>query len=125
MSYVDGFVLPVPRKNLPKYRRMARAAGKAWKRHGALEYFECVGDDLHPKIPGMTPVKFPKMAKAKPNETVVFSFIVFKSRAHRDRVNKSVMREFEKAAKKEKKEMQMPFDVRRMAYGGFKAIAEE
>jgi uncharacterized protein YbaA (DUF1428 family) len=73
----------------------------------------------------MTPVKFPKMAKAKPNETVVFSFIVFKSRAHRDRVNKSVMREFEKAAKEQKKEMQMPFDVRRMAYGGFKTIAEE
>ena len=83
MKYVDGFVLAVPKKNLQAYRQMAQRAGKVWRKHGALEYFECVGDDLKSKWAG---IKFPRTVRAKPGETVVFSFIVFKSRAHRDRV---------------------------------------
>ena len=87
MRYVDGFVLPVPKKNLKAYRRIAQKAGKIWREHGALEYRECAGDDLDIKM-GVT---FPKLAKARPGETVVFSWIVYKSRAHRDAVNKKVM----------------------------------
>jgi len=124
MRYVDGYVLPVPKKNLQKYRSMAREGGKLWKKCGALEYFECVGDDLYPKMGGMSIAKFPKLAKAKPNETVIFSFVVFKSRAHRDSVNRKVMKEMEEYQKGEKKKMEMPFEVKRMAYGGFKAMVD-
>ena len=122
MTYVDGFVLPVPKKNLGQYRRMAKAAGKIWKKHGALKYFECVGDDLTPNTGGMKITTFSRMAKLKPGEAVFFSFIVYKSKAHRNSVNKKVMKEFEKADKKHKV---MPFDIKRMAYGGFRAIVKE
>ncbi|HSL20536.1 MAG TPA: DUF1428 domain-containing protein [Vicinamibacterales bacterium] len=119
MAYVDGFVLPVPRKNLEAYRRMSRKAGKVWRDHGAVEYRECVGDDLHPKGPLMT---FPRSVRLKPGETVVFSWIVFKSRAHRDRVNAKVMRDPRLASMMDPKSM--PFDTRRMVYGGFKVFVE-
>jgi uncharacterized protein YbaA (DUF1428 family) len=116
MRYVDGYVLPVPKKNLRTYRRMAQKAAKVWRKHGALEYFECVGDDLSPKWAG---IKFPRAVRAKPGETVVFSFIVFKSQAHRDSVNARVMKD---PFMDEYKDKPMPFDVKRMAYGGFKVI---
>jgi uncharacterized protein YbaA (DUF1428 family) len=114
--YVDGFVLPVPKKNLNGYRRMARQAGKIWREHGALEFRECVGDDLNVKMG----LPFPRGLKTKPGETVLFSWIVYKSRAHRDRVNAKVMKDprFAKMPK------EMPFDVKRMLYGGFKTIVE-
>src|SRR5688500_16254797 len=89
MPYIDGFVLPMPKKNLQTYRRIARKAGKVWRDHGALEYRECVGDDLDVKMG----LPFPKLAKVKPGETVVFSWIVYKSKAHRDRVNAKVMKD--------------------------------
>jgi uncharacterized protein YbaA (DUF1428 family) len=99
---------------------MARLGAKVWKKHGALEYFECVGDDLHPK---WASIPFPRTVRLKPGETVVFSFIVFKSRAHRDRVNAKVMKDpmMSDPAWKDKP---MPFDVKRMAYGGFKVLVE-
>lgn len=116
MRYVDGFVIPVPEKNLKAYVQMARLGKKMWMKHGALDYKECAGDDLATKW-GMS---FSKMIKLKPGETVVFSYIVFKSRAHRDRVNARVMKEMEKMG-----EMKgMPFDVKRMVYGGFKVLVE-
>jgi uncharacterized protein YbaA (DUF1428 family) len=118
MRYVDGFVLPVPKKSLQLYRGIARKAGKVWRDHGALEYVEATGDDL--KVKGTA--KFPKMAKAKPGETVVFSWIVYKSRAHRDRVNKKVMKDPRIAKMMDPKKM--PFDVKRMAYGGFKVLVD-
>lgn len=114
-AYVDGFVIPIPKKNTAKYKKMAQEAGRVWKRFGALDYKECIIDDAKPKDVTFT---FPKMAKAKPNEAVWFSFIVYKSRAHRDSVNKKVMAYFDK--KYGKTEMQMPFDMKRFAYGGFK-----
>lgn len=117
--YVDGFVIPVSKKNLPAYRRMALAGGKVWKKYGALEYFECVGDDLYPKMGGMKVARFPQLAKAKPGETVVFSFVVFKSRAHRDQVNAKMMKD-----PSMNENMPMPFDMNRMAYGGFKTIVD-
>src|SRR5256885_14798470 len=89
MAYVDGYVLPLPKKNLPIYRRIAQKAGKIWREHGALEYRECVGDDLEVKWG----VPFPRMMKRKPGETVVFAYVVFKSRAHRDQVNAKVMKD--------------------------------
>jgi uncharacterized protein YbaA (DUF1428 family) len=118
MSYVDGFVLPVPKRNLAKYRRMAEKASRIWRQHGALEYFECAGDDLDVKM--MVP--FPRMVKPKRGETVVFSWIVFKSRAHRDRVNAKVIKDPRLADMMDPKHM--PFDFKRMAYGGFKVIVE-
>ncbi len=114
--YVDGFVLPVPKRNLEAYRRIARLAGKVWREHGALEYRECVGDDL--KAKGFVP--FPRLIKSKPGETVFFSWIVYKSRAHRDRVNKKVMKDPRLAGMANN----MPFDWRRMAAGGFKVLVE-
>jgi uncharacterized protein YbaA (DUF1428 family) len=115
--YVDGFVLPVPRKNLAAYRSMARKAGKVWREHGALEYIECVGDDFKVKG-GLVP--FPRLARSKPGETVLFSWIVYESRAHRDRVNAKVMKDPRLASMMAGKAM--PFDVKRMAYGGFKVL---
>jgi uncharacterized protein YbaA (DUF1428 family) len=117
MRYVDGFLLPVPKKNLDAYRRMAQKAGKIWREHGALEYRECVGDDLEAKFG----IPFPPIVKVKPAETVVFSWIVFKSRAHRDRVNAKVMKDPRIANMAPKT---MPFDLKRMAYGGFKVLVE-
>jgi len=114
-NYVDGFVIPIPKKNGAKYKKLARQAMGVWKRFGALDYKECVLDDAKPKFVTLT---FPKMAKTKPTETVWFSFITYKSRAHRDAVNKKVMAYFEKKYGKDM--MQMPFDMKRFAYGGFK-----
>jgi uncharacterized protein YbaA (DUF1428 family) len=118
MAYVDGFVLPIPKRKLEKYRSIARQAGKIWKKMGALEYRECVGDDMFPK--GAYP--FPKLARIKPGQTVVFSWIVYKSRANRDRVNARVMADPRIAEMMDAKAM--PFDVKRMAYGGFTILVE-
>ena len=116
--YVDGYVLPVSKKNLQTYRRIAQKAGKIWREHGALEYRECAGDDLSVKFG--TP--FPRQIKLKPGETVVFSYIVFKSRAHRDSVNAKVMKDPRLTATMDASSM--PFDCKRMLYGGFKTIVE-
>jgi uncharacterized protein YbaA (DUF1428 family) len=113
MAYVDGFLLAVPKKKTAEYLAIARKAGKVWKDHGALEYRESIGDDLKVKW-GMP---FPKAIRAKAGETVVFSWIVYKSRAHRDRVNAKVMKDKRLAAMMDPKAM--PFDLKRMAYGGF------
>jgi len=118
MKYVDGYVLPVPNKNLPAYRRMARKGGKIWREHGALEFRECVGDDLKAKWA----LPFPSMVKLKPGETVIFSWITFKSRAHRDSVNAKVMKDPRLAKIMDVKSM--PFDPKRMAYGGFKTMVD-
>jgi len=118
MHYVDGYVLPIPKKHMGSYRRIARVAGKIWREHGALEYRECAGDDLNAKCG----VGFPKIIKAKPGETVVFSWIVFKSRADRDRVNAKVMKD--PRLLKAMKASGLPMDMRRMGYGGFKIIVE-
>lgn len=120
MRYVDGFVLVVPKSKLKTYEKMAKDASKVWRKFGALEYMECVAEDMKP--PHIT-FTFPKMAKAKPNELVLFSFIVYKSRKHRDSVNKKVMAYFEKKYK-DPKDQEMPFDMKRMAYGGFKALVD-
>jgi uncharacterized protein YbaA (DUF1428 family) len=109
MKYVDGYVLPVPKKNLPAYRRMAATAGKVWREHGALEFRECVGEDL--KTKKIKP--FPNLVKPKPGETVVFSWIVFKSRAHRDAVNARVTKDPRLAKMMNMKAI--PFDSKRMA----------
>ena len=116
--YVDGFVIPVPRNNLAAYKKMSQKAGKIWREHGALEYRECVGDDLQSEF-GMP---FPKTVKLKDGETVVFSWIVFKSRTHRDRVNAKVMKDPRLAKMMDPKAM--PFDGKRMFWGGFKTIVE-
>jgi uncharacterized protein YbaA (DUF1428 family) len=118
MNYVDGYVLPVPKKNLSVYRQIAQKAGKIWREHGALEYRECIGDDLKPGWG----VAFPKMIKAKPGETIIFSYIVFKSRAHRDKVNAKVMKD--KRLNEMMDASSMPFDCKRMAYGGFKVLVD-
>jgi uncharacterized protein YbaA (DUF1428 family) len=117
MPYVDGFVLPVPKRQLQTYRRIAQRAGKLWREHGALEYRECVGDDLKLTMG----IAFPRMAKAKRGETVCFSWIVYKSRAHRDRVNAKVMKDPRMA---KMMSQPMPFDLSRMAYGGFKVLVD-
>ncbi|HET9904241.1 MAG TPA: DUF1428 domain-containing protein [Xanthobacteraceae bacterium] len=114
MPYVDGFVLPVPKKNLKAYFAMARAAGKVWKEHGALDFHECIADDVKP---GKW-TSFPQSVKLKAGETVVFSWITYKSRAHRDRVLAKVMKDPRITKAMEKKSV--PFDGKRMVYGGFK-----
>ena len=119
MAYVDGFLLPLPKRKVAEYQRIARKAGKVWREHGALEYRECVGDDLKVKMG----VPFTKQAKAKPGETIVFAYIVYKSRAHRDRVNARVMKD-PRLAQMMQDPKSMPFDVKRMAYGGFKVIVD-
>ena len=118
MRYVDGFVLPVPKKNLKAYRGMAQKAGKVWKEHGALEYVECVADDVKPG----KHTSFPQSVKLKPGETVVFAYIVYKSRTHRDRVNAKVMKD--PRLKNMMDPKAMPFDGKRMFWGGFKALVE-
>ena len=120
MKYVDGFVLVVPENKVTEYRQMAEQGGNVWKKHGALEYVECVGEDLNPEMAGIT---FTKMAGAKPGEKVVFSFIVFESRAHRDEVNAKVMQDPE-MNDPQYRDMPMPFDMKRMAYGGFDVIVD-
>jgi uncharacterized protein YbaA (DUF1428 family) len=118
MPYVDGYLLPVPKKNLKAYAKMATLASKVWKDHGALEYRECVGEDLNVKWG----VPFGKMLKLKPGETVIFAYIVYKSRAHRDRVNAKVMKDPRLTAGME--QSAMPFDMKRMLYGGFTTLVE-
>jgi uncharacterized protein YbaA (DUF1428 family) len=118
MKYVDGYVLPVPKKNLPTYRRIAQKAGKVWREHGALEFRECVGDDLNVKMAA----SFPRTIKLKAGETVVFSWIAFKSRAHRDAVNAKLMKDPRLAKMMDSKSM--PFDSKRMVYGGFKVMVD-
>ncbi|WP_312911821.1 DUF1428 domain-containing protein [Natronosalvus caseinilyticus] len=118
--YVDGFVIPVPNEQLDAYREMASEAGNLWIEHGALEYFEGVGDDMEPDMDGMPMVTFPQLAGMGDDETVVFSFIVFESRDHRDDVNAKVMDD--PTMGPENYEEEMPFDPERMAYGGFRSI---
>ncbi len=116
--YVDGFVLPVPKKKLDAYRKLARQAGKIWREHGALEYLECVGEDL--AVECGTP--FPRLLALKPGETAVVSWILYKSRAHRDRVNAKVMQDPRLAKMMDPKAM--PFDVQRMSHGGFEVLVD-
>ena len=118
MKYVDGYVLPVPKAKIAVYRRIAQKAGRIWRDHGALDYKECVGDDLDVKWG----VPFPRNMKLKSGETVIFAYVVFKSRAHRDRVNAKVMKDPRLAASMEASSM--PFDTKRMVYGGFKVIVD-
>lgn len=117
-KYVDGFVLSIPKKNAARYKQMAREAKDVWLKLGALDYKECIGDDLNPDTGGAPLFPFPKMAKTKPNEQVWFSFIVYKDKRHRDSVNKKAMAYFDE--KYEKDQMKMPFDMKRFAWGGFK-----
>jgi uncharacterized protein YbaA (DUF1428 family) len=118
MAYVDGFVVPVPKKKLPAYRRMARKAGKVWREHGALQFRECVGDDVKPgKV-----TSFPQAVKLKPGETVMFSWIVYKTKADRNRINAKVMKDKRLASMMDPKAM--PFDAKRMIYGGFKVSVD-
>ena|ERR1043166_7785859 len=116
--YIDGYVIPIPKKNINAYRRLAQKAMKVWRDHGALDYKECVGDDLNVKM-GLS---FPRGIKTRPAEMVLFSWIVYKSRAHRDCVNAKVMKDPRLAKMMDPKAM--PFDVKRMMYGGFKTIVE-
>ena len=118
MSYVDGFVLAVPKKNVAAYRRLSRKAGKIWREHGALRYVECVADDVSPgKV-----TSFPQAVKLKAGEVVVFSWIEYKSRRERDRINKKVMSDPRLGAMMDPKKL--PFDGMRMFWGGFKPLAE-
>ena len=116
MSYVDGYVIPVPKKNVKAYTAMARWGKKVWMKHGALQYFECLADDLK-TMPGCG--DFSGFAKLKKGETLFFSFVVYKSKAHRNAVNKKVMKEMMSQPMPK-----MPFDMKRMVHGGFKAVVE-
>jgi uncharacterized protein YbaA (DUF1428 family) len=118
MAYVDGYIVPVPKRNLEAYRRMAQKAGKVWREHGALEVRECVADDVKPG----KRTSFPQSVKLKPGETVFFSYIVYKSRAHRDRVNAKVMKDKRLAPMMDPKAL--PFDGKRMFWGGFKVMVD-
>jgi uncharacterized protein YbaA (DUF1428 family) len=118
MAYVDGFVVPVPKKKLKDYRSMSRKAGKVWRDHGALEYRECVADDVKPG----KRTSFPRSVKLKSDETVIFSYIVYKSRAQRDRVNAKVMKDPRLAKMMDPKNM--PFDGKRLIFGGFKVLLD-
>ena len=118
MSYVDGFVVPVPKDKLEDYKKLARKAGKVWMEHGALAYTECVGDD----VPVGKRTSFPQSVKLKPDEVVVFSWIIYASRAQRDRTNKKVMADPRLKAMADPKNL--PFDGKRMFFGGFKTIVD-
>lgn len=115
-KYVDGFILAVPKNKLDEYRKIARKAGKLWREHGALDYKECVAED----VPDGKVTSFPMSVKAKRNETVVFAWITYKSRAHRDSVNKKVMED----SRMQPDSTEMPFDMQRMIYGGFEVIVD-
>ena len=117
-KYVDGFIVPVPKKQLQAYKAIAKKAGKIWREHGALEFVECVADDV--KVGKVT--SFPRSIKQKPSETVMFSYIVYKSRADRDRVNKKVMADPRMNSMMDPKAM--PFDAKRMIFGGFKLVVD-
>jgi uncharacterized protein YbaA (DUF1428 family) len=118
MVYVDGFVIPLPKKNLKAYRAMAKKAGRVWREHGALDYKECIADDV--KMGKVT--SFPRAVKMKKNETVAFSYVVYKSRVDRDKCLAKVMKDPRLAKMMDPKKM--PFDGKRMIYGGFKVIVE-
>lgn len=123
-KYIDGFVLVVPKDKVQEYTKMANEGRDAWMKHGALQYYECQGDDLEPKeMGGMKPLGFTELAKAKADETIWFSFIVFESKQHRDEVNAKVMDEMNEKYK-DAKDFSMPFDMQRMAYGGFSVKVE-
>lgn len=114
--YIDGFVIPIPKKNVKSYKKMAALGCKLWMEYGALDYYECIGDDLN--IPwGWT---FPKMCKLKPGETLIFAFIIFKSKAHRNRVNAQVLKD----PRMNMEGMTMPFDMKRFAVGGFNVVVQ-
>jgi uncharacterized protein YbaA (DUF1428 family) len=117
MKYVDGFVLCVPKKNLPAYRRMAAKAGKIWREHGALEFKECAGEEIGKAAVGLS---FVQLAKPKRGETVLFSWIVYRSKADRNRINAKVMNDPRLTGQKQP----MPFDIKRMAYGGFTTLVD-
>ena len=117
-AYVDGFVVPVPKRNLDAYRRLAGKSGKLWREHGALEYRECVADD----VPVGEVTSFPRGVQLERGEVVVFSWIVYRSRAHRDKVNAKVINDPRMAAMMDTKDA--PFDARRMIYGGFEMIVD-
>ena len=118
MPYVDGFLLAVPKKNLKAYVAIARRAGKVWREYGAIDYKECVGDDL--EVKGVA--SFMKTARTKAGETVVFSWITYKSKAHRDAVNKKVMKD--ERMNRMMKDKKMPFDMKRINYGGFRVVVD-
>lgn len=123
-KYVDGFVLVVPKDKTEEYKKMAEGGRDVWMKHGALGYYECLGNDLKPQEMGDEKTRaFTKMVVAKNNETIWFSFIIFKSKEHRDQVNKKVMAEMNEQMK-DQKDMQMPFDMKRMSYGGFQVEVE-
>lgn len=124
-KYVDGFVLVVPKDKVQEYTKMASEGRDMWMRHGALEYYECMGDDLNAQEMGdMKTLTFPEMAKANADENVWFSFIVFESKQKRDEVNKKVMDEMNEKYK-DAKDFTMPFDMRRIAYGGFEVVVDK
>lgn len=120
MTYVDGYVIPIAEEEVPRYREMAEDACERWMEHGALDYKECVAEDLEPEIGGEQLGGFEAMAGLRPDETVIFAWIVFASREHRDEVNAKVMEEYEQMTEEE----EMPFDTKRMAYAGFDVIVD-
>ncbi|MCR4368698.1 MAG: DUF1428 domain-containing protein [archaeon] len=127
MAYVDGFVIPIPKKNLKAYEKMAKMGGKTWLKHGALQYLECVGDDMNvvanPAEPKNKVNVFAKKFSLKPTETIMFSWIMFKSKAHRDSVNKKVMKEMNETMK-DFDMKDMPFDMKKVLYAGFKPLVK-
>lgn len=123
-KYVDGFVFTVPKDKLDQYKKMAEEGKASWMKHGALSYYECMGEDLETKdMGGGKPLAFTTLTQAKPDETVWFSFIVYKSKEHRDEVNKKVMDEMNEKYK-DKQDFQMPFDMQRFSTGGFEVVVE-
>ncbi len=118
-KYVDGFVLVVPKKNLRQYKKMAKDASQIWMKHGALSYMECRGEDLSPNMGECGKMPFPKLCKLKDDETVWYSYIEFKNKAHRNSVNKKVMKDMMDKAKDAPQDDEMPWDVKRFSWGGF------
>lgn len=119
-TYIDAFVLVVPRKRIAEYKKMAKEGAELWMKHGALSYRECMGNELNPNMGGWTFLPFPKLAKLKAGETVWFSYIEYRSKKHRDTVNKKVMKAIDQKHKDKKDNMKnMPFDQKRFSYGGF------
>jgi uncharacterized protein YbaA (DUF1428 family) len=125
VTYIDAFVLVVPKKNVAKYKKMARDAGKIWMKHGAISYKECMGDALNPDMGGYPFLSFPRLVKLKSTETVWFSYIEYKSKTHRNQVNTKVMEEMKKQYKDDPDHMKnMPFDMKRFSWGGFKIAVD-
>jgi uncharacterized protein YbaA (DUF1428 family) len=123
MRYVDGFLIVVPRHKLDAYRTMAEEGREIWLKHGAIDYKECVGDDLNPKMGDMEPLSFPALTKLAADEVLIFSFIVYNSRQHRDEVNAKVMSDPAMSPER-MKDMPMPFDMKRFSYGGFEVLVD-